>query len=272
MTVKFMGVQTVDTPYYKHPVYKDYDVLLGDDPALTLWLSQFDTRTVVTDTYVVSGVDRAHDVAYAGGPSPRGPSLAESALLKQKVGLYFPNAGERKYIDIPAALPWSSHFSFATLLDLDTATDAVRTVFKSTNAGNPAFYLTVISSSGNQRLDAAVVDAAGVSPRCTTPVGSIPNTGVLPIIGSWNATTETLYLTKDTGYNWTPSTVFPLFEAPTGAADIRIGATSSTLQSVKARVMDFQIWTGAALREAANAARLQTIRDFWRDAFGYSAI
>jgi hypothetical protein len=259
-------LEGVATPAdFNWPVTPDWDATLGPDASF--WLSPAADRVTISSVsgvdYVTAGVGR-DGTAYTGGPSPRGPHWVPSGL-NNRPALLFPNASERKYFTVADALPWAGDFSVMAVVDLDASEAITRTIVRTTAAGNPNFYINVLSTD---RIDVSLTDADGHNVRALTPVGSIATDGdaTIIVLATWNATSHTLSVSLDMGHSWFQDVDAAVSLAGAPAAEINVGATNSISWSLIGTMAELYI-TPYDVRSSAEAARLANLRTYDLGAF-----
>jgi hypothetical protein len=252
---------------------KDWDALIGDDPATKFWLVPEVDKVTQSGGWVVSGVDRSADVAYAGGPAPHGPTFVPAVpQLNNRPALLFPVASERKYITIPNILPWEGDFTILVLMYALSDDSTRRQIARTTAAGDPQLDFGLIGGALD-KYDVILRDAAANEARALTPTGSSidpPETaaeGIEIAMACWEADTKTLYVSDDFGASFpSPSTNAAVDMTGAGPATLNIGAINSVSGALVAYLAD--AWIGdVSLHRADNAERLARFRDYVADRY-----
>jgi hypothetical protein len=259
-------LEGVATPAdFNWPVLPDWDATLGPDASF--WLSPAADRVTISSVsgvdYVTAGVGR-DGTAYTGGPSPRGPHWVPSGL-NNRPALLFPNASERKYFTVADALPWAGDFSVMAVVDLDASEATTRTIVRTTAAGNPSFYINVLSTD---RIDVSLTDADGHNVRALTPVGSIATDGdaTIVVLVTWNLASHTLMVSLDMGHSSSQDVDAAVSLAGAPAAEINVGATNSISWSLIGTMSELYS-TPYDVLSSAEAQRLSDLRTYVLGAF-----
>jgi hypothetical protein len=248
----------------------DYDALIGQNAATTLWFVPSADKVTLTTVSsvpnnVTAAVDRAAARALTGGLAPNGP-IWTSSLINSRPALNYATATPRRYMTSATAIPTAHDFSGVIVLTLNAnATTTPRYIAMA--GASRAFRLDVLSTTGQERFEAAVQEGANQA-RALTPALSALNSvaATYVVMWAWNNTTKTMYLTIDGGITWYSGVNASVTNGP-DAASLQLGTQTSGAGAQDGQ--QASVWIGNVnLFDPANATLLASLRNYVYDRYG----